>query len=269
VFDARDLAEIADACERLKADGLRHHAPFRHQNMTYLIDEDPYVGRILRFMQWPAYVNEVLAKYRVDPRLLRLIEPLIGNDVKQIINQITWKPAGSAHSGYAYHQDCRFRRPKSAFRNLGTSYVQTAIAIDPHRPENGCLRIYPGSHKLGDVRLGVERSTLESECDDVQLRERGLDPSQVVDLLLEPGDVALWTPYTIHGSHRNGSTIDRRVLLNGYVAAANCDRGEWAFRHGQPCALGEPVLIEYEDLYRRPEPHYVTGALHPYTPNQG
>jgi hypothetical protein len=51
--------------------------------------------------------------------------------------------------------------------------------------------------------------------------------------------------------------MDRRFYLNGYVVAENCDRGEWAFQGGEPCPLGEPVLVHYEDLYARPEPHYV------------
>ena len=44
--------------------------------------------------------------------------------------------------------------------------------------------------------------------------------------------------------------------INGYVAADMCDRGEWAFQGGNPCPLGEPQLVHYEDLYIRPEPHY-------------
>jgi hypothetical protein len=45
--------------------------------------------------------------------------------------------------------------------------------------------------------------------------------------------------------------------INGYVTARNAERGAWAFRNGIPCPLGDPVLIHYEDLYDRPEPHYV------------
>jgi ectoine hydroxylase-related dioxygenase (phytanoyl-CoA dioxygenase family) len=267
VFDAGEIAEIAREADRFKAEGMRHHATFRHQNILYLIDEDPQLGRILRFMQWPAYVSDILERYRVEPRLLEIVEPLIGNDLKQITNQIIWKPPGSARSGYAYHQDVRFRRPKSAFRNLATSYVQTVIAVDPHRPENGCLKLYPGSHALGDLQLGAAGSVLEAECEAQRLHACGLDPARVVDLILDPGDVAIWSPYAVHGSHRNRSNIDRRFYVNGYISAANSDRGEWAFRHGQPCALGEPQLVQYEDLYSRPEPHYVVGPPFPYKPD--
>jgi hypothetical protein len=90
-----------------------------------------------------------------------------------------------------------------------------------------------------------------------RLAAAGLDPARLVDLELDPGDVALWNVYTIHGSGPNRSAGDRRFYLNGYVRAADCDRGEWAFRDGAPCPLGRPVLVHYEDLDARPEPHYL------------
>ena len=57
-----------------------------------------------------------------------------------------------------------------------------------------------------------------------------------------PGSEELWLPHTLHASGPNRSTIDRRAYINGYVVGDNCDRGEWAFRDGEPCELGEPVL---------------------------
>jgi Phytanoyl-CoA dioxygenase (PhyH) len=74
---------------------------------------------------------------------------------------------------------------------------------------------------------------------------------------LEPGDVALWNVYLVHGSGPNITSGDRRFYLNGYVRAADCDRGEWAFRDGEPAALGAPTLVHYDDLFERPEPHYI------------
>ena len=265
VFGTAEIAEIAAEFDRFEAEGLKHPRTFRHQNMLYLIRDDPRAGRWLHFMQWPAYVSDVLQDYRVHVRLLEIVEPLIGNNLKQIINQLSWKPPGSGQAVFAYHQDCRFRRPSSAYRSLASSYVQTGIAIDPHRPENGCMKVYPGSHRLGDLKLNVERGVSEAQYDEECLRKHDLNPERLVDLILEPGDVALWGPYTIHGSGLNRSAMNRRFYLNGYVIAQNCDRGEWAFRDGRPCRLEEPVLVQYDDLMTRPEPHYVSGAPHPYT----
>ncbi len=107
---------------------------------------------------------------------------------------------------------------------------------------------------------------IDQSAENAILEGWGLDPGKVVDVTLDPGDVAMWLPHTLHASGPNRSTIDRRAYVNGYVIAPNCDRGEWAFRGGEPCELGEPALIQYDDLYARPEPHYIDGALYPVAP---
>ena len=187
----------------------------------------------------------------------RCSEPLIGRDIKQIINQLHWKPPGAAGAEFAFHQDARFRRPRAAFRNLATSYVQTGLAIDAHRAANGGMRVYPGSHLLGEKDLAGAAPVLDQSMADARLAAAGLDPAKLVDVDLDPGDVAFWNVYTIHGSGPNATPGDRRFYLNGYVRAADCDRGEWAFRDGKPAPLGKPVLVHYDDLHKRPGPHYV------------
>lgn len=264
VFTASELAELSNEFDRFKREGAKHPRSYRHQNILYMIREDPLIGRFLQMLQWPSYISEVLEKYRVDFRLLNILEPLIGNDLKQIINELVWKPPGCNQTIFAFHQDCRFRRPASAYRSLATSYVQTGIAIDPHRPENGCMKIYPQSHLLGDLKVNIAGGIMTSEYDENCLTNRALDPAKLVNLILDPGDVALWGPFTLHGSGSNHSTIDRRFYINGYVTASNCDRGEWAFTNGQPCPLGEPVLVQYENLFVRADPHYIEGTPYPF-----
>ncbi len=252
-----EVAELADAFDRVYARGLRHRTSFRHQNVLFRIAADAGRGRIVRMVQWPAYFEPVLARYRTDPRVLAILEPLLGRDLKQIINQMHWKPPGAAGGEFGYHQDIRFRRPRTAYRDPANSYVQTGIAIDPHRRGNGAMTVLPGSHKLGELGFEGAARVMDRALSDEDLRTLGLDPAAKIDLVLEPGDLALWHLNLIHGSGPNRSAGDRRFYLNGYVIAANCDRGEWAFRAGQPCPLGEPVLVHYEDLHRRPEPHYL------------
>ena len=65
----------------------------------------------------------------------------------------------------------------------------------------------------------------------------GLDPAKAMSLVLEPGDVVLWTLQTVHGSGPNRTRNDRRLYINGYIKAESCDVGHWAFRAGQPCRL--------------------------------
>lgn len=93
-------------------------------------------------------------------------------------------------------------------------------------------------------------------CSDA-LQQVGLSADDTIDLLLDPGDFAMWSPYLVHGSGTNRSNHKRRLYINGYVRSADCDRGEWAFRDGEPVPLGPtPALVHYEELYERGGPHY-------------
>lgn len=257
VFSAAEVADLAAAFDRQFQAGLTHPRSFRHGNFHVRVAEDAAIGHTVRMVQWPSYGDPVLNAFRQDGRLFCILEPLIGRDVKQIINQLHWKPSGAAGGDYAFHQDSRFRRPREAYRNLGESYLQSGIAVDPHTAESGAMRVYPGSHLLGELDLEPRGSILGSGIMEEVLERHGLDPARLVDFALEPGDVGLWHPHMIHGSAANRSGRDRRLYVNGYVAAADCDRGEWAWRDGAPVPLGEPVLVHYEELHHRPEPHYV------------
>jgi ectoine hydroxylase-related dioxygenase (phytanoyl-CoA dioxygenase family) len=257
VFAPGEVVEMAAAFDRHWRIGMDHPKSWRHRNLFYRLGRDEALGKVLRLVQWPSYEDAVLNRIRTDARFLAFLEPLLGGSIKQIINQMHWKPPGAASAEFAYHQDARFRRPAEAYRDLARAYVQTGLAIDPHTRANGAMRVVPRSHLLGPVALDIAGSVMDAAMADESLRRAGLDPALVVDVELEPGDVAFWNVYTIHGSGPNTTAGDRRFYLNGYVRAADCDRGEWAWRGGEPQPLGSPVLVHYEQLYDRPDPHYV------------
>lgn len=256
-FDRKEVADIAGTVDELEAEGVAHGRCFRHGNLFYNVARLCEGGEpLVRMVQWPSYHQTVLNDVRIDTRFARLLGPLIGGNLKQIINQVHWKAPGSL-GDFAWHQDSRFRRPASAFRNLGTSYVQTGLALDSHTPESGCMRMIPRSHLRGPLDLDASRMVMGTAMSDDVLQAVGLCANDAIDLFLEPGDLALWSPYLVHGSGKNVSTHKRRLYINGYVRAADCDRGEWAFRGGRPVRFGpRPALVHYDQLHQHPEPHY-------------
>lgn len=252
LFTPAEVRAIGAAIDAVEKAARAHGRSYRHGNLAYrLVDGD------VRMAQWPSWTSPTLDAVRLDPRFARLLAPLIGGDLKQIINQLHWKPQGPGSGGdFAWHQDSRFRRPAEAFRELGDSYVQTGLAIDPHDPPAGGLRVVPGSHLRG-AAMTADTDVLASPMADAALVEAGFDPATVVDLVLAPGDVALWSPYLVHASGANMSPHRRRFYINGYVRADACDRGEWAFRNGRPVPLpAMPSLVHFEQLHERPDPHY-------------
>ena len=256
LFSPAEIAAVGAAIDEVHAEGVAHGRSFRHGNLFYNVQPDGAGSPQVRMVQWMSYHQPALNAVRLDRRLAHVLEPLIGRDLKQIINQLHWKTPGS-RGDFAWHQDSRFRRPAEAYRHLGTSYVQTGLAIDPHNRETGGMRFIPGSHLRGDLGLDTSMDVLGNAMSDAVLEEAGFSPASAIDLDRARGDLALWSPYLVNGSGENRSSHRRRLYINGYVRAEDCDRGEWAFRDGQPAAFGdEPALVHYEALRERGEPHY-------------
>lgn len=257
LFGKGDIARIGEAVEQVRQEGVAHGRSFRHGNLFYNVVPVEGGEAQVRMVQWMAYHAPVLEAVAHDPRIAAVLAPLIGGDLKQIINQLHWKTPFSK-GDFAWHQDSRFRKPDEAYRNLGTSYIQTGLAIDEHSVESGAMRFIPGSHLRGDIDLETSTEVLGSAMQDSVLEAAGFSPDAAIDLEMEPGDFAMWSPYLVHGSGQNCSDHYRRLYINGYVRAEDCDRGEWAFRDGEPVPLGaEQALVHYEQLRERGEPHYV------------
>src|SRR3954469_10599149 len=173
-FNRDEVEEIAGALDQLYVEGAAHGRCFRHGNLFYNVAREADGSEpLVRMVQWPSYHQPVLNSVRLDTRFVDLLEPLIGRDLKQIINQVHWKVPGSL-GDFAWHKDSRFRRPPSAYRNLATSYVQTGLAIDPHTPESGCMRLIPLSHLGGDLGMDSSKLVLGSAMSDGSLESVGL-----------------------------------------------------------------------------------------------
>lgn len=259
LFSKSEMVEVQAESRRVYELAKQHHATYRHKNLLYEILPESYAGqRYVLQAHWIAWVSPLFERLRRDPQVLVVMEPLLGPDIKQVAQQIHWKPPGARNrTGYRFHQDLRFRESKDAFRDLMTSYINTGLAIDRATPENGCLQVFPDSHKLGYLELSDDGPIMKGSTQRDELVRAGLDPAKVVDLELEPGDLALWGLLTVHGSNANNSPHDRAFEIQSYVRAESADRGEWAFRGGKSIPLGEqPVLCKYEQLHEKPGPFY-------------
>ena len=187
----------------------------------------------LKFAKWASAIHPGLDRFRSSPRLLGLATALLGPDLCQITNQMHYKNPGDNVS-FQLHQDCTFRKPDSAYRNLFRSFAQTAIAVDAATEENGCLQFVPGSHREARQLLDGGYEGWEGNQDNRETLARLPAP---VNGLMQPGDVMIWNPYTIHGSQANRSRGSRRVYINGFAGADNCDHGVRATAGGLPVPL--------------------------------
>lgn len=260
LFDAATMAQVQEEARRIYAEGLKHRATYRDRNLLFEILPEAHGGR--RYVlqaHWFAWISPFFERFRRDPRWHDLLSPLLGRDIKQVAQQLHWKPPGADLTGYRFHQDIKFRENPAAFRAIVEANITTGLAIDRATPENGCLRVVPGSHAKGYLGLSDDGPLMKGTTQEGELSRAGLDPSSIVDVVLEPGDVVLWGLLTVHGSAPNRSDRDRAFGISSYVRAADSpERGEWAFRDGVSTPLGpEPEICKYEKLREKPGPFYV------------
>lgn len=168
-------------------------------------------------------------RFLLHPRVLDVLEALIGPDVMAMQSMLFLKPPGAP--GQGYHQDAYYihMRPDTL--------CGAWLALERADEENGCLwmtrgsqhePIHPDPKKLPD-------GTLANDLDGLHLVENASDPDAEVNQLspvaakyagdevpavVEPGDVIFFMGHIIHRSHRNVSADRFRRSFVGHYGNA-------------------------------------------------
>ena len=86
----------------------------------------------------------------------------------------------------------------------GVRFIKVAMYLNPLVSSNGCLRIIPGTHRIGNPDLFKDLRTTNK---NPKYSPFGLSPSEIPCVALEsnPGDVLVFTEKVIHGSFGGSS----------------------------------------------------------------
>jgi phytanoyl-CoA hydroxylase len=142
-----------------------------------------------------------------DNRLLNIAQLFLGKNIANFTAHYICKPP---YDGQAvlWHQD-------GAYWNLQPMKAATLwLAIDHSNPDNGCLRVIPGSHHLPLQELKLDDSEPNMLFSGIDYE---IDTSKAVDIILQPGDVSVHNPFIIHGSKANKSPNRRCGLDMGFI----------------------------------------------------
>jgi len=145
-----------------------------------------------------------------DPLILDAVEDIIGPDILVWSSALFVKESDDG-SFAAWHQDTNYSTLK------GPDQVSIWIALSPSLVESGCLRVLPGSHRIGRL--------VHEETDDMRnilARQERLveqvDDSAAVDVELQPGEMSFHHLAMVHGSSRNDSGFRRIGYAVRYIA---------------------------------------------------
>ncbi len=144
-----------------------------------------------------------------NQRMLDVVEDLIGPDILVWASVLFIKEPKDP--GYvSWHQD---------YTHMGLephAGVSAWLALTPSTVESGCMRMISGSHRS-------EILEHHDTFDEDNILTRGqtihdVDESKAVDLVLQPGEISLHHPHTIHASSPNLST-ERRIgfTIQSYI----------------------------------------------------
>lgn len=141
-----------------------------------------------------------------DDRLVDLAEGFLGHDLAVFATHYICKEPRSGRQ-VLWHQD-------GGFWPLDPVDVITLwVALTDSRPDNGCLKVVPGSHhhRLIDMVDATQDAVLKSEL------SVDVDEGEAVAVTLEPGDVSVHHPLIFHSSAANTSDRWRRGLTIRYI----------------------------------------------------
>lgn len=219
---------------------------------------------------------EMWERYLLYPRVLDVVEALIGPDVLAMQTMMFIKGPGA--NGQGFHQDTYY------IPTFPDSLIGAWIALDRADTDNGCLwmcegsqiePIFPPTHGYGhgdwglaDIPtvLGVGGHSNDDEDPKNELKPIAAKyREREVPCVMEPGDVAFFGGHVLHRSLRN-KTPDRtrRSFVNHYCNArsfTNWDGGNFKHilargnthlpfaqpRFGTPCAATDPCRRSISD----------------------
>ncbi len=150
-------------------------------------------------------VMPLAARVAMDPRILDLVEGVLGPDIMIWSAEFFVKEPRTAHT-VGMHQDL-------TYWGMGETPDQVTawIALSPATPESGCMDFVQGSHKNPILPHNDTYSdtNLLSRGQEIAVEVLEEDKTRIE---LSPGQMSLHHGLTIHGSGPNSSD-DRRIGL--------------------------------------------------------
>ena len=153
--------------------------------------------------------SNIVRDYYFEGPLVDVAEQIIGPNIKSVTTQLTFKMRGNTMP-FNWHQDNGYGElePYNA--------ISCLTALEDNDESSGCIRIIPGSHKEGQVK--VEHTNEDKDqYKDIRLK---VDETNTIPVPLKAGECLFFNCWMLHKSEGNFSKDrDRRILFMRYADA--------------------------------------------------
>ena len=194
------------------------------------------------------------------PGMLAVVAGLIGPNLRLQHAKLNWKPPTIGAGEVAWHQDFPFF-PHSNYDLLACMFL-----LDDATPENGCMRVIPGSHKRGPADHYDANGKFTGRCTDPRAYEEDERAGNVVDFVVKAGSMTVHHCLTLHASYPNRSTTPRRGLVYQIAAGDAIQLGGNLHKVWSLWLAGQDPLqarLENGPTFRLPRPLTNVGGLEP------
>ena len=139
-----------------------------------------------------------------DDRILDILSHILAPDIEFLSDKVVFKSDSTTFAS-PWHQDWHYWH--------GAHKYSIWVALDDATVDNGCLKLFPGSHKSAIVHDG---DASDGHGFGNRLREDAIDESQAITAELEAGGAVFFHDLTLHASHPNRSGAERWVWIPTY-----------------------------------------------------
>jgi len=157
------------------------------------------------------YISPVFAEVCHNSKILDVVESIIGKDI--LVGGTTLFIKDADKKGFvSWHQDAKY----IGFEPY--NWVTAWLAITDANEENGCMRMWSGSHKekIKDHKDTYNKDNLLTRGQTVQ----NVPIEKITPNILKAGQLSLHHPMIVHGSGPNKSN-QRRIgfVIQSYIGA--------------------------------------------------
>jgi len=213
LLDEADIHVMQEEVQRLWQTQL----DLRAQNLRVALRHNSKGEWALDRLDPVADISTVFQQVNNDPRLLLLVQTLLGGEVRVLKEKIIYKRPGV--EGFGFHRD----EPYFGLSGVpGDEMVSLCIAIDPTTAENGATEFYP------QLRLRELQSVADEPRD---IAESELAKQPPLKPFLQPGDAVMFDGLIPHRAAMNHSSQSRCTYFVTYAPVQYVDCRERYYRY--------------------------------------